>query len=68
MANIQSRERNVISYVSIAVITLTGIALVAEMLPEVHAKPIVVAALASALTIMFVDLYWIRRSGTIHGK
>jgi hypothetical protein len=60
----QSQIRMAIRYSLIAVIILTSIALIAEMLPEVHAKPIVLSALASALAIMLVELYRNRRLDT----
>ena len=60
----QSRIKIAISYTFVAVIVLTCIALIAEMLPEVHAKPIVVSALASGLTLMLIELYRMRRSDT----
>lgn len=64
MSNIQSQGGVVIRYVFVGVITLTFVALIAEMLPEVHAKPIVVAALSSSLAIMLTELFRIRRSDT----
>lgn len=61
MASNQPQLIILIKYTLVGVITLTSVALIAEMLPEVHAKPIVIASLASALTLMVVELYRLRR-------
>jgi hypothetical protein len=56
-------SRSAVVAIYLYIIGLTGAALAAELLPEVHAKPIVVAALASALTILVVELDRIRQEG-----
>jgi len=61
MAHLLSKRKIAATSIYLSVITLIAVALTAELLPEVHAKPIVISALASALVLLAFELNKIRQ-------